>query len=107
MTCNHYCNTIHCATCIRAFWAWAERWTRGRPPKSGDAPSFYVADNAVRHAAQTRVPDRVAKQWSFVHGSSLKARYAERLARGVCVWDDKKVVPGTRFCRKHNRKGAR
>lgn len=31
MVVDHYCNTIHCPTCIRAFWVWAEQHTRGRP----------------------------------------------------------------------------
>ena len=30
MRCHHYCNTVNCATCIQAFWRWAENYTQGR-----------------------------------------------------------------------------
>lgn len=44
-TVPHYCNEpLRCPHCIRRFWAWAQGWTRGRPPKAGEAaPNFYEA----------------------------------------------------------------
>lgn len=41
----HGCNNeLACPECVRDFWKWAERHTRGRAPKSSaTAPSFYEA----------------------------------------------------------------
>lgn len=34
MRCDHFCNTLNCATCIRRFWKWAENHTRGMGPRA-------------------------------------------------------------------------
>lgn len=40
---GHFCNTLACPVCVRAFWKWAENHTRGRTPRQAGGPSFYEA----------------------------------------------------------------
>jgi hypothetical protein len=40
-TCNHFCNTVACPTCVRRFYEWAQSWTHGNPEREG--PHFYEA----------------------------------------------------------------
>jgi hypothetical protein len=46
----HFCNALACPVCVRAFWAWAESWTRGGPPdprKVYTLRSFYECAGSV------------------------------------------------------------
>lgn len=54
-TCHHYCNTMNCPECFRAFWRWLENHAAGRGKRTVGKPSFYEA------AARCRNP-----QWRAV-----------------------------------------
>jgi hypothetical protein len=59
MRCHHYCNTIHCWTCILRFYRWAQSHTRGR----GESPSFY--EIAARREPAPTPESSNGRTWVF------------------------------------------
>lgn len=51
MRCDHYCNTIHCWTCIRRFYQWAQQHTRGKAKRKRNEGQVETAMSFYEHAS--------------------------------------------------------
>jgi hypothetical protein len=66
-----------------------------------------LAANQTEEPEERIVPRPLAKASVRSVSAQLKARAADRKARGICLWCDRNVAPGKSICQRHvNKKRA-